>query len=76
MFGYRQRTMLPTALHLSDASQQPKSEERIKFCIGDKVRVQNPKTKKWDRKGVIQGISQSAKSFDIKTEEEGTIWRN
>ena len=77
MFGRRQRTALPSSDHLVSTTQQKKDDPtKCKFYIGDKVRTQNPRTGKWDSKGVIKGMSRSAKSYHIETEEDGTIWRN
>lgn len=59
MFGRGGNTNLPVApLNLP------------KFNIGDEVLVQNPKNKRWDRRGIILRIRDSNKSFEIKVDDK------
>ena len=49
------------------------------FNIHQKVRVQDPKTRLWNTKGVVVGSrlgdDGTPTSYFIDTEEEGTLWR-
>jgi hypothetical protein len=75
-FGRRLRTNLPT-LEESDLSPSvPSSIDATlpPIKIGDKVRIQHPKTKRWDRKATVIGQRQSQRSFTVMDDETSRIY--
>ena len=66
MFGSRRRGILPIA---------DKCKDKPVFEINDMVRIQNPKSKYWDKLGIITDVRPSKQSFVISCEGR-TIVRN
>ena len=46
------------------------------FHRGDRVRVQDPHTKRWDIEAVITSSSRSNRSSHLETDEGFSMWRN
>ena len=66
MFGKRIKSQIPESPHVKTLP---------KFSPGERVRVQNPKSKRWDREGIIKEIRPSNKSFLIEVDNK-IILRN
>ena len=61
---------------LRDASLSSQKQFKQKFNVGDKVLVQNMKSKKWSDNGVITGIRDNGQSYFIDLQDGGNKMRN
>ena len=70
-FGRRQRGQLPCLaerpVEISEDSDVPR------FSVGDRVRLQNPISKKWDALGEVVTVRKSGRSFGVRRDDGGQI---
>ena len=63
--------------HLPDRSGNSERQQiPDRFVRGDRVRVQDPHTKRWDIEAVVTSSSRSNRSLHLLTDEGFSMWRN
>ena len=62
---------IPSASFLSE-----REDNNPSFSVGDRVVVQNVKTKKWNTFGVISSLRRNKHSFNIETDDGAKMVRN
>jgi hypothetical protein len=73
-FGRRLRTAMPTidssivpAINIQDRTLPP-------LQVGDNVRIQNYKTKRWDQKAIVLSIRPTQRSYSVMNNENSRIY--
>ena len=70
-FGRIQRTQLP---RLADQVTRDEDETFVpRFRVGDRVRLQNPISKRWDCVGNVEEVRKSGRSFGVRRDEGGQL---
>ena len=65
------------AAHAESAAVQYDSQARelSKLSVGQHVRIQDPKTQRWDKVGIVMGVGR-ARTYEVRVPSGRVYWRN
>ena len=75
LLNRRQRTLLPTMNKQKKTPVviQSKDDKLHQLEVGTKVYIQDPKNKKWDRKGMITEVCENGRSYFVDIEDKRVL---